>query len=180
MLRVIAVDRAVHTVAFAAVAVAAFVIDRNIGSVHSWAQSMLDSFDNAQQGSGGASAHGLFAALLTRLANLQTHSLAVIAVFAVVYSVVSAFEAVGLWLERRWAEYFTALATAGFLPLEIHELINRVTFVRVFALVVNLLILGYLVYAKHLFGFRGPIQPEAPRDLEPLPELAELTPAPVE
>ena len=61
-------------------------------------------------------------------------------------------EAVGLWRERRWAEYLTALATAGFLPLEVHELLKRVTILRVSALVVNVAILVYLVYAKRLFG----------------------------
>ena len=55
---------------------------------------------------------------------------------------VEAVEAVGLWHERRWAEYLTALATAGFLPFEIDELIKRVTVFRVSALVINVAILA--------------------------------------
>ncbi len=178
ILRLIAVDRAVHAVAFGAVAVAAIAIDRNIGSIHSWAHGMLDSLDQAQHGSGGVSTHGLTAALLTRLATLRPSSLTTLAVFAIVYAVISSFEAVGLWREKRWAEYLTALATAGFLPLEIHELLKRITFVRVFALLVNLAILVYLVWAKHLFGIRGPLVQEEPAALEPFPALAELVPAP--
>ena len=178
ILRVIAVDRMVHAVAFSAVAVAAIAVDRDIGSLHSWAHGMLDSLDRAQNGSGGVSTHGLTAALLSRLANLRPSSLRALAAFAVVYAVISSFEAVGLWLEKRWAEYLTAIATAGFLPLEIHELLERVTFVRIFALGVNLAILVYLVWAKHLFGIRGPLVHEEPAALEPLPALAELSPAP--
>ena len=64
-------------------------------------------------------------------------------------------EAVGLWLEKRWAEYLTAVATAGFLPFEIRELIDRITALRVVAFVVNVAILMYLVWAKRLFGIRG-------------------------
>jgi hypothetical protein len=64
-------------------------------------------------------------------------------------------EAIGLWRERRWAEYLTVVATAGFLPFEVDELIKRVTVLRVGALVVNLALLIWLVYAKRLFGLRG-------------------------
>lgn len=171
VLRLIAVDKAVHAVAFAAVSVAAMVLDQRIDALHSWAESVRTALDSADKGSGGASSHGLFASLLERLSHLNGHSLAVIATFAAVYAIVSSFEAVGLWLERRWAEYLTALATAGFLPLEIHELTKRVTFVRVLALVVNLAILAYLVFAKHLFGVGGPLPEPESSPLEPLPEL---------
>jgi uncharacterized membrane protein (DUF2068 family) len=74
---------------------------------------------------------------------------------AIVYSVVEGVEAVGLWLEKRWAEYLTAVATAGFLPFEVHELTKRVTVLRVTALVVNVAILVWLVRRKRLFGVRG-------------------------
>ena len=56
-------------------------------------------------------------------------------VVAVAYAVVEGTEAVGLWFEKRWAEYLTVLATAGFLPLELHELTVRVTVLRVLALI---------------------------------------------
>ena len=35
---------------------------------------------------------------------------------------------VGLWLGRRWAEYMTVGATAAFLPIEVVELLQRLTF----------------------------------------------------
>ncbi len=68
---------------------------------------------------------------------------------------VESTEAVGLWHEKRWAEYLTVVATAGFLPFEILELVDRVTVLRVGALVINLAVLVYLLWAKHLFGLRG-------------------------
>ena len=117
-------------------------------------------------------AHGLVAGLLTRLANVRPHSLLVLAVVASAYAVVSGFESVGLWRERRWAEYLTALSTAGFLPLELYELSERVTFVRIATMVVNLAILGYLVVSKHLFGIRGRLPEPASTPVEELPDLA--------
>ena len=128
----------------------------------------------ARHGQGGASTHGLTAALLTRLGHVRPHSLLVLALFAGVYGFVSALESIGLWRERRWAEYLTALTTAGFLPIEIHELVAKVTVVRIGAMVVNIAILVYLVLAKHLFGVRGRVEPALPEPLQPLPDLAPI------
>jgi uncharacterized membrane protein (DUF2068 family) len=178
VMRIIAIDRAAHAVAFGAVAVAALAVRWKLTAIHGWAAGILHALSSADRGQGGASSHGLVAALLTRLANVRPSSLLALAAFAAVYALVSTFEAVGLWRERRWAEYLTALATAGFLPIEVHELVDRVTFVRVGAMVVNLAILAYLVFTKHLFGVRGPILHAPPDDLEPLPEL--LPPRPRE
>jgi uncharacterized membrane protein (DUF2068 family) len=174
LLRVISVDRAFHTVAFAAVAIAALAVRWNLDAIHGWASSLLRSLSSARAGTGGVNAHGITAGLLTHLAQVDPHSLAVLAAIAAAYAIVSGFEAIGLWRERRWAEYLTALSTAGFLPIELHELIERVTVVRVGTMVVNLVILGYLVVAKHLFGIRGPLpEPASPR----VQELPELVPA---
>src|SRR5205085_11504877 len=83
-------------------------------------------------------------------------------------------EAVGLWRQRRWAEYLTAIATAGFLPFELHELAKRVSIGRVLALVINLAVLVYLLWAKRLFGIRG----GARRDQDELDTAEELKPLP--
>jgi uncharacterized membrane protein (DUF2068 family) len=176
VMRLIAVDRAVHAVAFSAVGAAALALRWKLGAVHGWATGMLDALASARRGQGGASTHGFTAALLTRLGHVRPHSLVVLAMFAGAYAVVSVFEAIGLWRERRWAEYLTVLATAGFLPLEVDELVKRVTFVRLGAMMINLAILVYLVLAKHLFGVRGNIELPPPEPLQPLPELVAPTP----
>ncbi len=64
-------------------------------------------------------------------------------------------EAVGLWLMRRWGEYVAVVGTAIFIPLEVHELLSKVTWLRVAALVVNLFAVVYLLWTKRLFGLRG-------------------------
>ena len=47
------------------------------------------------------------------------------------YAAVQFVEATGLWLMRRWGEYFAVVATSIFLPLEVYELTDRVTVLRV-------------------------------------------------
>ena len=92
---------------------------------------------------------------LDRLFSLQPSTLRLVGVVALGYAVLEGAEAVGLWLGRRWAEYLTFVATTLLLPLEIYELTRRISALKVVALVVNLAIVVYLLFAKRLFGLRG-------------------------
>ena len=62
------------------------------------------------------------------------------------YAAVGVIEAVGLYLEKAWAEFLTLIITASFLPFEIHELIRRLTWLLVGLLVTNVVVLLYLVW----------------------------------
>jgi uncharacterized membrane protein (DUF2068 family) len=72
-----------------------------------------------------------------------------------VYGAIQLGEAIGLWLLRRWGEYLSAVATSVFIPVEIFELVERLTWVRVAALIINVAAVAYLVIRKRLFGARG-------------------------
>ncbi len=62
------------------------------------------------------------------------------------YAAVGVIEAIGLYLEKTWAEFLTLIITASFLPFEIHELIRRLTWLRVGLLVTNIVVLLYLIW----------------------------------
>jgi uncharacterized membrane protein (DUF2068 family) len=82
-------------------------------------------------------------------------TLVVVAAALAAYGLIELVEGVGLWLLKRWAEYFTVVATAAFLPLEIYELTEKVTWLRIVALIVNIAAVVYLLLSKRLFGLRG-------------------------
>ncbi|MFI9506066.1 DUF2127 domain-containing protein [Nocardia sp. NPDC052566] len=86
---------------------------------------------------------------------LSNTTLLWIAIGILAYAGLQAIEAVGLWLVRRWGEYFAVVATSIFLPLEIYELTEKVTALRIAALVVNIAAVVWLIYSKRLFGLRG-------------------------
>jgi uncharacterized membrane protein (DUF2068 family) len=71
------------------------------------------------------------------------------------YGVLQLVEGTGLWLLRRWGEYFAAVATSIFIPIEVYELVERVTWPRILALAVNVAAVAFIVYRKRLFGVRG-------------------------
>jgi hypothetical protein len=85
----------------------------------------------------------------------RTSTLAAVAAGLLVYGILQIIEAVGLWLLKRWGEYFAVVATSLGLPIEIYELIEKITVFRVGALVLNIAAVIYLLLSKRLFGLRG-------------------------
>lgn len=71
------------------------------------------------------------------------------------YALIEFVEAIGLWLTRRWGEYFAVIATGVFLPLEIYELTEKVTVLRAGALLINLAAVIWLLWSKRRFGING-------------------------
>lgn len=66
------------------------------------------------------------------------------ATFAAFYATVRFVEAYGLWNERRWAEWLAALSGAVYVPIEIYELVNRASWVKLGALLVNVAVVVYM------------------------------------
>jgi uncharacterized membrane protein (DUF2068 family) len=155
VLRLISLERAVHSVAFGLLAVALVVLDSRLDALHDSAKSVRDQLDSLAQQSGRGGSRTFLDSSLARVLGLHHTTITVLAITATVYAVVEGVEAVGLWLERRWAEYLTVIATAGFLPFEVHELIDRVTALRLGAFVVNIALVIFLLWDKRLFGIRG-------------------------
>src|SRR5262252_3435352 len=101
--------------------------------------------------------HSKLLVLIHHAFMLSPRWLTLLAAGLAVYALVELAEAAGLWLGQRWGEYLAAAATSIFLPYEIYDLTGtgKVTWLRVAALVINLLLVIYLVWTKRLFGARG-------------------------
>jgi len=83
---------------------------------------------------------------ITAMGQQDDFHLMVLAGFAALYSVVRFVEAYGLWFERRWAEWLAALSGGIYIPIEVYELVHRVTWVRFSALAINLIVVAYMVW----------------------------------
>jgi uncharacterized membrane protein (DUF2068 family) len=150
VLRLIAIDRGLHFVVLAALAVLLLIFARHVEDLHRLFLRVVADYG----GRSHVPKHGLVHEL-ERLVTLQSGTLRLIALIAAAYAVLEGLEAVGLWFMQRWAEYLTFVATTLLLPLEIYELTKRVSAFKIIALVVNVAIVIYLLLAKRLFGLRG-------------------------
>ncbi len=93
--------------------------------------------------------------LLHHALTLSSKTLTWLAIGLALYAIVELVEGTGLWLARRWGEYFAMVATSLGLPLEIYDLTRKVTVLALVVFAVNLALVLYLVITKRLFGIRG-------------------------
>lgn len=93
--------------------------------------------------------------LIEKALHARDSTLLWVAAGVLAYGALELLEGVGLWLLKRWGEYVAVVGTSIFLPLEIYELIEKITWLRIGALIVNIFLVVYLVWTKRLFGARG-------------------------
>ena len=86
-----------------------------------------------------------FYSLLARFSVLNDRKLKELSIGTFFYAALLLTEGTGLLLAKRWAEYFTIIATSSFIPLEIYELVKRVSAPRLIVLLLNIAAVIYLV-----------------------------------
>lgn len=154
VLRLIALDRVLHFVVLATLAVAVFLFAHDRAALNADFTRIVKDLQGGLGGPVNNSNHGIVHDLRVLFAFSITN-LYLVGAGVAAYAVLEGTEAVGLWLGRRWAEYLTFVATVVFVPIEIRELTRGVSALKVLTLVINLLIVIYLLLAKRLFGLRG-------------------------
>jgi uncharacterized membrane protein (DUF2068 family) len=93
--------------------------------------------------------------LFNRALTLSPATIKLLAIGLACYAAIEVVEGVGLWVGKRWGEYFAMVATSVGLPLEIYDLVNKVSTVGLILFAINLFLVLYLVITKRLFGVRG-------------------------
>ncbi|MGO8863048.1 MAG: DUF2127 domain-containing protein, partial [Acidimicrobiales bacterium] len=152
VLRLIAVERAVHVIVFSGLAVAVFFFIGHRQTLRRDYVSIMNGLFGSSESS--AARRGLLGEFRHLLVISPSH-LYDIGLLLVGYASLEAVEMVGLWLAKRWAEYLTFVATSAFVPFEVYELTTSFGWLKVGTLVVNLAIVVFLLVAKRLFGIRG-------------------------
>jgi uncharacterized membrane protein (DUF2068 family) len=99
--------------------------------------------------------HSTLIGLVHHALRLNSRTLGYLAVGLAAYAIIEVVEGTGLWLLKRWGEYFAMVATSIFLPYEIYDLTVKFTVLRLLTFLVNLALVVYLVVSKRLFGVRG-------------------------
>ena len=119
-----------------AVAVGALtLLNENVaGQVKHWIAALGVDPDN----------HYIHAALM-KLTRVDNHKLEEISAGSFFYSGLLLTEGTGLFLRKRWAEYFTIFVTGSLIPLEIYELAKHFSATKIVVLGVNTAIVVYLI-----------------------------------
>jgi len=159
VLRVIAIDRAIHFLVLGVLSVVVFLFAGHELRLRRAFYRVADAVQGTNSTGPHHQAHG-FLGSIQHIFELRSSTLYAVAAVAAAYAVLEGVEAVGLWYQKRWAEYLTFIATILFLPYEIYELSRAVSAFKVIAFIINIAIALYLLYAKRLFGLRGGAEAE--------------------
>ncbi len=154
VLRLIALDRLLHFLILGVIAIATFFFLNDRTQLRG---TFYRVFTDMQGGLGGptSATHSTILEDVRKAFSLRASTLFALGLIAAGYALLEGVEAVGLWYRKRWAEYLTFIATTLLLIPEVYELTGRITVFKILALVINLLIVAYLLFAKRLFGLRG-------------------------
>ncbi len=155
VLRFLAVERGIRGVILVALGVLVLHFKSEQGSWQRLLNSDLPALRDVAHSVGYNLDNSKTLHSITHTLSLSSHQLNVIALLIFVYAALLLTEATGLWLIKRWGEYFSAVVTAIFIPFEIYELTHHTTALKIMALAINIAAVLYLLITKRLFGIRG-------------------------
>jgi len=90
--------------------------------------------------------HHIVSRLVEWFSGLSTSRVATLRIVTLAYAAVFAVEGIGLWMQKRWAEWLTTIITASLIPLEAWEMFYRPTVGKLLILLGNAAIVAYLVW----------------------------------
>lgn len=83
---------------------------------------------------------------IQKLTNISPHRFKEFSLGSFLYAALFLTEGIGLWLMKRWAEWFTVVITASLVPLEIYEIHRHPSALKILVLIINITVVGYLLY----------------------------------
>ena len=83
---------------------------------------------------------------IEKASNLTPAKVKGLGIVSFVYAGLFLTEGIGLWLMKRWAEWFTIIITSSLVPVEIYELYRHPTATKILVLIINIAVVLYLLY----------------------------------
>jgi uncharacterized membrane protein (DUF2068 family) len=155
ILRVFAIERFIRFLLFGGVAYAIWQFSTAKGSIMAVFNRDLPIVRSTFSQLGFNISHSNLLVEIHKVLHISQGTLSLIAIGVGLFAVVELVEGVGLWLSKRWGEYFAMVVTSLGLPYEIYDLTSNVSWTKLLLFAINLALVVYLVLTKRLFGARG-------------------------
>ena len=85
-------------------------------------------------------------ALIRKLWAVDDKKLVEVSAGTFFYAALVLTEGIGLALRKKWAEYFTIFVTASLIPLEVYELVQKFSFMKIAVIAINVAVVVYLAF----------------------------------
>lgn len=83
---------------------------------------------------------------LQKVADLTPQKIKSLGIVSFIYAALFLTEGIGLWMVKRWAEWFSVIITTSLIPFEVYEIHRHPGTIKCLVLVVNIAVVGYLIY----------------------------------
>jgi uncharacterized membrane protein (DUF2068 family) len=83
---------------------------------------------------------------LQKFANLTPQKIKSLGVVSFIYAGLFLTEGIGLWMVKRWAEWFSVIITMSLVPFEVYEIHRHPNAIKCLVLIANIAAAVYLVY----------------------------------
>jgi uncharacterized membrane protein (DUF2068 family) len=155
ILRIFAVERVLRALFFGAAAYVVWRFKNSQLSIEQAFQRELPIVRTLFRQLGYNIDHSKLVGLIQHALTLSPRTISLLVGGLAAYAVIELIEGLGLWLAKRWGEYFAMVVTSLGLPYEIYDMTSKITVTRVALFAVNLALVLYLVITKRLLGVRG-------------------------
>jgi uncharacterized membrane protein (DUF2068 family) len=82
---------------------------------------------------------------LQKVGNLTPAQIKRFGIGSFIYAGLFLTEGIGLWLVKRWAEWFSVIITSSLLPLEVYGIYRHPGPIKILVLILNIAVVGYLI-----------------------------------
>jgi uncharacterized membrane protein (DUF2068 family) len=83
---------------------------------------------------------------LQKFGYLTPNTIKSFGIVSFIYAALFLTEGIGLWLVKRWAEWFSVIITTSLVPVELYEIYRHPSVIKCLVLVLNIAVVGYLLY----------------------------------
>jgi uncharacterized membrane protein (DUF2068 family) len=84
--------------------------------------------------------------MLRKVMALTPNRIRGLGVGSFVYAGLFLTEGIGLWMLKRWGEWFSIIITSSLIPIEIYEIYRHPTTLKVLVLIINVALVGFLLH----------------------------------
>ncbi|HEY6277594.1 MAG TPA: DUF2127 domain-containing protein [Streptosporangiaceae bacterium] len=155
ILRVFAIERFLRAIVFAALAYAVWRFKTSRLTIEQAFNHELPGLRLLFREFGYNVDHSKLLGLVRHAFTLNPRTLTYLTIGAAAYAAIEIVEGIGLWLVKRWGEYFAVVVTSIGLPYEVYDLSSKVTVLRATAFAINIALVIYLLVTRRLFAIRG-------------------------
>ena len=142
-------DRLVRLIALFKLLKAVLLIAVGLGALHLLHKDLTMVLEHWVMRLGLDPGNRLVDRTLQKAANLSPNKIKSLGVISFIYAGLFLTEGIGLWMLKRWAEWFSVIITTSLVPVEVYEIYHHPSAIKVLVLIVNIAVVGYLLHRIH-------------------------------